>query len=137
MRYSGKPNNLVKPEHGNVGYDLRSNEDTVILPGEQRKVKTGVILEIPNSFFGFIRDRSSITLEQLHVQAGIIDPSYRGEIVVILYSSRITPFILHEGERIAQLILVPAFVPPLKHVDESELTKTLRGTNGFGSTGKF
>lgn len=137
MRYSGQVDNLVQPRDGDVGFDLRADETIQILPGEQRFISTGVILEIPHGYFGFVRDRSSIAALQLYVQAGVIDPSYRGEVQVVLSSHALVPYLIEKGDRIAQLILVPAFVPPLKYVSPVDgLTETKRGQKGFGSTGR-
>jgi dUTP pyrophosphatase len=136
MRYKGKQNGIVAPRSGDVGYDLRAAKSTVLLPGTQQVIPTGIYLEIPEGKFGFIRDRSSLALEQLYVGAGVIDSSYRGEIHIVMGSLRLTPFVINEGDRIAQIILIDAFVPPLLHLENGELTETRRGDGKFGSTGK-
>ena len=68
-----------------VGFDLRADESVRLFPGEQKKVKTGLVIEIPEGHVGLIRDRVGIVTEMgVHTSAGTFDPGYRGEVSIIL-----------------------------------------------------
>lgn len=83
---------------------------------------------------GEIKDRSSLALKGITTLGGVIDPSYRGEVVVILQNLGDQVYQIAAGDRIAQLVLVKVSTPTVEVVDSLESTE--RGTDGFGSTGK-
>jgi len=118
---------------GSAGYDLKSVQDVEIESGSREQVKTGVILEIPNGFYGQIKSRSGLTMKfGLDVAGGVIDSDYRGEIIVILCNNGKKKYKVSKGDSIAQIIVVPYAALKLNLV--SSLTSTKRGNNGFGST---
>jgi dUTP pyrophosphatase len=117
-----------------AGYDLRANRYVKLWPGERVLVETGFAFEIPPGWVGLIRDRSGLACQGITTRAGVIDADYRGEIKVLLVNE--SPEVAHEiaaGDRIAQLVIVPALVADLREVDQ--LSDTQRGDGGFGSTG--
>lgn len=120
----------------NAGYDLSCIEYVEIPPGERRLVKTGLAMEIPAGFYGHISDRSGNAWKKgVHCLGKIIDPSYRGEIGVILYNTSTTePAIFHPGNRIAQIIIKK--YEKVKFIEVNELMDSNRGEGGFGSTGE-
>ena len=119
-----------------AGWDLYAAEETVILPGQCKKISTDIAIELPNNTFGGIFARSGLStkrgLRPVNC-VGVIDEDYRGPLVVALYNDSDIPQAVAAGERIAQLIAIPYMNIDIKEIDE--LTETLRGENGFGSTG--
>jgi dUTP pyrophosphatase len=114
-----------RAEPGAGGYDLYAC-------GEQagRLIRTGVAVEIPPGWVGLIRDRSGVALAgRGFTVAGVIDSSYRGE-VGIVFDREVT---VADGERIAQLVIVPHFDGEVTEVPA--LSASARGAAGFGSTG--
>lgn len=127
------------PKDGDVGYDIRSAENCVILPHRQRVISTGLHIAIQKpGIFGFIGTRSSTASQKaIFAIGGIIDPSYRGAIGVILYNGSDEIQKIEKGDKIAQLIFLNYSAPILVNVtDLADLPITMRGQNGFGSTGQ-
>lgn len=125
---------------GAAGMDLVSSVDTFLPPKTPVAVKTGVKIAIPKGYEGQIRPRSGLALQGVTVwnSPGTIDEDFRGEIKVILMyipSMDLSPdFAIKKGDRIAQLIISKvekAYLEPKLFLDE-----TIRGSSGFGSTGK-
>ena len=97
----------------------------------------GLALEVPEGCAGLVYARSGLATKRGLAPAnkvGVIDSDYRGEITVVLYNHGPEPQTIASGERIAQLIITPVLTPAYMETDR--LTETLRGTGGFGSTGK-
>jgi len=119
-----------------AGADLYSVESLVIPPLTRTLVKTGIVLEIPENYYGRIAPRSGLAFKSgIDVMAGVIDSGYRNEIGVILYNTDQTQsFEVKVGDRIAQLIIEAHY--NFEFEDIVELSQTERGTGGFGSTGK-
>ena len=121
---------------GDAGFDLSCTEDFRILPGKIAIISTGLAFEIPDGYEIQIRSRSGLAAKQgLFVlnSPGTIDSGYRGEVKVILYNA--SPF-LHNftaGDRIAQG--VPSEVPKVNFIEVTDLTETVRGDGGLGSSG--
>jgi len=123
---------------GDAGLDLRSTIDTVLKPFERKLIPTGIKIEIPPGYAGFIQPRSGLAIKNgisLVNTPGLIDSNYRGEIKAILINldSR-ESFIIKKNDRICQLVIIK-----IEHADiifTKELEKTERGENGFGSSGK-
>ena len=105
-------------------------------PGERVAVGTGVSIALPDGFEAQIRPRSGLALEYGITclnSPGTIDSDYRGEIKVILINHGKNPFVIKDGDRIAQLIVAP--VSRADFFPEAALDSTDRGSAGFGSTG--
>ncbi|ALU11487.1 deoxyuridine 5'-triphosphate nucleotidohydrolase [Ignicoccus islandicus DSM 13165] len=116
-----------------AGLDLFSIENVTIGPSELKVVRTGIAVAIPRGFVGIIKDRSSKALKGLHCLAGVIDPGYRDEIKVIVINLGKEQIEITEGERFAQLLLVPiAYMDP---IEVEELPPNDGRSGGFGSTG--
>ena len=135
VREYGSPDNIVEPRAGDVGYDLRVSETVEVFFNTIQVINTGVAIEIPTGYFGFISVRSSLGLKGLFLMntPAVIDTGYRGELKLIcMFIGETERLILYKGDRIAQLVLLPATVFPIEH---GELTPTQRGEQGLGSTG--
>ena len=121
-----------------AGMDLRANigEDITLLPMQRQLVPTGLYIALPEGYEAQIRPRSGLALKHgitVLNTPGTVDADYRGEIMVLLVNFSNEPFIVKDGERIAQMIVA-------KHEQVSfELTETLdeteRGAGGYGHTG--
>lgn len=117
-----------------TGYDLYSHEAFEIEPLSSVTIGTGVAIKMPEGVSGMIMSRSGLNSKYNITSTGWIDPSYRGEIKVILrnHDTKRT-FTFGKGSRISQLVLVKHDIPPINVVND--LDDTNRGCNGLGSTG--
>lgn len=128
-----------KATEGSAGADLFAciESEIIIKPGKTNMIPVGIAVEIPVGFGGFIFPRSSlgskygITLPNC---VGVIDSDYRGELCVPLINLGSADFVIQNGDRIAQLVILP--VENAEYEDASELSDTVRGKGGFGSTGR-
>jgi dUTP pyrophosphatase len=119
-----------------AGLDLYSIEDQEILPGESKLIHTGISIELSPGTEAQIRPRSGLALKhQITVlnTPGTIDADYRGEIGVILINHGKTIFNINKGMKIAQLVIAPVIHAEIEEVQQ--LNSTIRGDNGFGSSG--
>lgn len=107
-----------------------------LLPGARALIPTGLAFELPAGHEAQVRPRSGLALRHgvtVLNSPGTIDADYRGEVQVILVNFGTEPFAIHRGERIAQLVIQPVAQATL--VEVADLTATVRGAGGFGSTG--
>ncbi len=121
-----------------AGMDLRANiqEPITLEPMERTIVKTGLFIELPVGFEAQVRPRSGLAAKKgitVLNAPGTVDADYRGEIGVILINLSKESFIIENGERIAQLVI--AKHERAEWVSVKELSETVRGEGGFGSTG--
>jgi dUTP pyrophosphatase len=125
----------TKSYENDGGWDLYANEDTLINPGRRAIVRTGIKMEIPNGYVGLIWPRSGLSVKKgIDILAGVIDASYRGEIMVCLLNTDVDFDVrISKGDRIAQILFQE--VPLVQMVKVNHLENTLRGEGGFGSTG--
>ena len=129
--------NAVIPKQGTAGaagFDLTA----VWLEATETTLKydTGIAVEIPPGYVGFVFPRSSVCKTGLSLanSVGVIDSDYRGSISFVFYKPMqcIVPYL--PGDRIGQLVIVP--IPEVEYVEVEELSETERGAGGYGSTGK-
>ncbi len=122
---------------GDAACDLVAGADAQIPPLGRAGIATGIAVEIPVGFAGFVLPRSGLALRHgitLANAPGLIDSGYRGEIIVALHNSDPSePFFVTVGDRIAQLVILA--VPHVVYVEATSLGETERGEGGFGSTG--
>ncbi len=128
------------PAYGSAyaaGADLYSDEGAfTVAPGETHLTHTGLSIEIPEGYGGFIYARSGLATKRGLAPAnkvGVIDADYRGEIMVSLHNHSDKPQTVEAGERVAQLVIAPFLKAEFEEADE--LSDTVRGEGGFGSTG--
>ena len=129
---------------GSAGADIRANLPPDLRAGgfrldpmQRAVVPTGLRLEIPAGYEVQIRPRSGLALAHgitLPNTPGTIDSDYRGPLGVLLVNLGAAPYVIAQGERIAQLVVAP--VVQARFVTVATLSDTARGTGGFGSTGK-
>ncbi|MGX5714570.1 dUTP diphosphatase [Arthrobacter sp. MAHUQ-56] len=124
---------------GDAGADLRAREDIVLLPGERKLVPTGVAIALPEGFVALIHPRSGLATKHgltIVNAPGTVDAGYRGEIsVTLLNTDSSQPIELRRGDRIAQMVIQR--VEHAQFIPVNELSGSVRGTGGFGSTGGF
>ena len=131
----------VLPTYGSAfsaGADLYAvlDGELIIQPNETKLVRTGLAMEIPEGFAGLIYARSGLATKRGLAPAnkvGVVDADYRGEIMVALHNHSAVPQTVAVGERIAQLVVAPFLKAEFEEADE--LSSTVRGEGGFGSTG--
>ena len=126
--------NVITPTRaigGSVGLDFYSPGDYVIPPHSQLLIPTQIKLQIPLGYYGRIASKSGLAiLHQLHVGAGVIDPDYTGEIMILMINAAPRVYSIKRDDPIAQLILEKVSIPILKQVNE--IPPTVRGTHGCG-----
>lgn len=119
-----------------AGADLFAVEAVTIPAGERRDVGTGIALAIPEGYAGLVLPRSGLAFRHglMVVNApGLIDAGYRGEVRVCLFNSGPEAFTIEPGDRIAQLLIQAVATPTFRA--EEALPASVRGADGFGSTG--
>lgn len=124
-----------------AGCDLYANltaegGSVTIAPGVTYLVKTGIAMEIPKNYAGFIYARSGLASKRGLRPAncvGVVDSDYRGEVMVALHNDSQREQTINHGERVAQMVIGPYVRPEFVEVDD--LNNTERGAGGFGHTG--
>ena len=134
--------NAIIPTYGT---EFSAGADLYALPGESITVPahstvmihTGLSMQIPEGYAGLIFARSGLASKRGLAPAnkvGVVDPDYRGEFMVALHNHTDEDKTVDGGERVAQLVIVPFLTASF--VEADELSETVRGAGGFGSTGK-
>lgn len=139
------------PERGSpfsVGYDVFSATDHFVPAGQDAFISTNIKIKPPKGYYPQVVSRSGLARKnKIRVEAGTIDPDYRGELIVILTNRGVrssetkdgeidkADFVIKKGDKIAQFILYAVTTPPVTLVPIGYLDNTERGAGGFGSTG--
>ena len=121
-----------------AGMDIRANLDEPITlnPLERKLIPTGLYMALPAGYEAQVRPRSGLAIKKgitVLNTPGTVDADYRGEVCVILINLSNEPFVVNDGERIAQIVIAKHEQPELVEVDV--LDETERGAGGFGHTG--
>jgi dUTP pyrophosphatase len=117
-----------------AGFDLRSAYDYTVPPRGRVLVKTDLQIELPRGCYGRVAPRSGLALNHgIDIAAGVIDADYRGNVGIVIVNNGNENFVIKSGDRVAQLICEKILYPNVEEV--SELNKTERGADGFGSSG--
>jgi len=119
---------------GDAGFDLRSTINVTIFSDEQTKISCGFAFEIPKNMVGIIKDKSSMANTRLYISGGVIDSSYRGEVQILIRNDDGAPHRISIGDKITQMVIVPYY--KANCVEVKDISRTARGADGFGSTGK-
>ena len=123
---------------GDLGYDLYAAAPAVLPPGDWSTVATGIAIALPQGAAGLVVPRSGLAANQgisVVNAPGLIDAGYRGEIGVVLINHGHETFHVSPGDRIAQMLIVPAYTPVLQQVAELPVSQDDRDQGGFGSSG--
>ena len=140
IKYTKLKENAIIPTRGSekaAGYDLYAclENEVEIQPHSTCLIGTGLSFELPDNTFAAIFARSGLATKSGLAPAnkvGVCDSDYRGEYKIALHNHSNTSAIVHNGDRIAQMVVMP-FIPV--ELEEGELSETARGSGGFGSTG--
>ncbi len=141
---------LPKQDIGDVGFDLSTTENVTLEPFTSTKVPTGLVfasdpIALGNpgdsvTLLGKIEGRSGMASRGVFPVGSIIDPSYRGEILVCLYNGTSKPYEIEAGDRIAQMVFYPVLAMKKNHdvlwEEVKEQSESGRGGKGFASSGK-
>lgn len=125
------------PDSSGMDIYAAVESDMTVRRGETVLVPTGFSIEVPHGYEAQIRPRSGLALKQgiaVLNSPGTIDSDYRGEVRIILSNFGKGDFIIHKGDRIAQMVIAPVVQAEWEEVQDLALTK--RGAGGFGHTGK-
>ena len=126
------------PEYAHVtdaGMDLRTPKELRVPAHSSAIIDTGVHLQIPNNYVGFLKSKSGLNVKHSILSEGVIDCGYTGSIVAKLYNHSNTDYVFQKGDKITQLVILPCATGALlEQVDSFDETE--RGDSGFGSTGK-
>lgn len=117
-----------------AGLDLFATEGKLIHAHGSAIFDTGVHIQIPMGWVGFLKSKSGLNVKHGITSEGVIDAFYNGSIVVKLYNNSNEDYYVSRGDKISQLVILPIALPDLDLVNHFEETE--RGNNGFGSTGK-
>lgn len=120
---------------GDAGLDLFSCAGYVLGAGEVKAIQTGIKVAIPRGYVGLIWDKSGISLKGVHKLAGVVDAGYRGEVQVVMINLGNAPYEIKKGMKIAQMLIQP--ISEVEVIEAEDLDDTLRGEDGFGSTGLY
>lgn len=117
-----------------AGLDLRTYDACVLPPHTTVVVPIGIVAEIPDGYALLFWDKSSVGSKGIKTLGGVIDSGYRGELKVILHNLNDTPYTFARGDKVAQMLIQKVELCEVEEV--VELSDTVRGESGFGSTGK-
>ena len=117
-----------------AGYDLRTPLRFVLHPHSSATIDTGVHVQIPDGYAGFLKAKSGLNVSHDITGTGLIDAGYTGSIRVKLYNNGDIPHVFEVGDKLIQLVILPVLTPDLELVNDLEETE--RGSDGFGSTGR-
>ena len=118
-----------------AGYDIFASKDTVLKANDKAIVPTDLAMAVPEGYYGRIAPRSSLAAKHfIDVGAGVIDSDYRGPVGVVLFNFKTEAYHIKKGDRIAQLVIEKIATPDVEEV--KKLPDSVRGSGGFGSTGK-
>lgn len=125
----------TKAHDVDAGFDIYAPRAFTVLRGASTVVDTGVHIEIPRGYVGFLKSKSGLNVKYGITGEGVIDSGYTGSIVAKLYNDGANPVRFEEGQKIIQIVFLPIPEVELELTDSFEETE--RGDNGFGSSGKF
>jgi dUTP pyrophosphatase len=120
---------------GDAGFDVYARERTVLVPGLQTAVATGVSIELPVGYVSLVWDKSGLAIKHgLKVLGGVIDAEYRGEYMIGMINLSDKEYVFEKGDKVAQVLIQKVEHVTFEVVDR--LSETERGATGFGSSGK-
>lgn len=127
-----------KAHNADAGFDIRCREEVIIEPHgspyDSHFFDTGVRVEIPQGYVGFLKSKSGLNVKHGILSTGVIDSGYTGTIGVKLYNLGKSAYHVKKGDKITQLVILP--IPEVEMTQINSLEKTERNEGGFGSTGR-
>lgn len=123
-----------KAHSEDAGFDIMARESRIVPARGSAMFDTGVHIEIPKGYVGFLKSKSGLNVKRGITSEGVIDAGYTGSICVKLYNNTRIPYMVEKGDKISQLVILPIGIGELEVVDS--LDETARGNSGFGSSGR-
>ena len=118
-----------------AGIDIFSLERMIVSPGKRVAIRTGISIEIPEGYAGLVWDKRGIAIKEgLTTIGGVIDSTYRGELLIGIVNIGTTEYVFEKGHKVAQLLIQKIELVDI--IEAESLSDTARGESGFGSTGK-
>jgi dUTP pyrophosphatase len=138
MRIKKESPDAQIPTLGSEGagaFDCYAHQSATLYPGEKQKISLGFRIEVPANHVAMLVPRSSTGSRGMHLAngIGILDSDFRGVAIANIVNNSDEPMLITRGDRICQMLISPVWVPKLQVVEE--LSDTVRGEGGFGSTG--
>lgn len=124
----------TKAHESDAGFDLYTREDGYVAPNGWYICDTGVHMEIPKGYVGFLKSKSGLNVKHGLRGEGVIDSGYTGSIVAKIYNDTDKLYAFNKGDKVIQIVLLP--IPDVDLVEVDNLEETDRSSNGFGSSGK-
>ena len=124
----------IRAHDTDAGLDLLSPTTALLKAHESFVFDTGVHVQIPVGYVGFLKSKSGLNVTLGITSEGVIDCGYTGSIRVKLYNNSEKNYLINRGDKISQLVILPIITPELELVESLEETE--RGDGGFGSTGR-
>lgn len=118
-----------------AGLDIRARETRLVKAHSGTLFHTGLHVQLPHGTAGLLVSKSGLNVEYGITSTGLIDEGYTGEIMVKLYNHSDANYLVHTGDKISQLVVIPVFYEDV-HIVDSLDENTERGDKGFGSSGK-
>ena len=125
----------TKAHEADAGFDLYTPERVVVRRKDSAVIDTGVHIEIPKGYVGFLKSKSGLNVKNGITGEGVIDAGYTGSIVAKLYNNGNATIYFDAGQKIIQIVFLP--IPDVELELTDSFCETERGTDGFGSSGKF
>lgn len=125
----------TKAHETDAGFDLYAPKGTVLYGEDSVVIDTGVHIEIPKGYVGFLKSKSGLNVRNGITGEGVIDAGYTGSIVAKLYNNGDGTVYFDAGQKIIQIVFLP--IPEVELELTDNFDNTERGDNGFGSSGKF
>lgn len=125
------PNRAHKTD---AGLDIRSRDNKLVKAHEGALLHTGLHVQLPHGTAGLLVSKSGLNVNHGITSTGLIDEGYTGEIMVKLYNHSYENYLVHAGDKISQLVIIPVLYEDINFVDSLD-ENTDRGNKGFGSTG--
>lgn len=126
------PNRAHKTD---AGLDIRSRETRLVKAHSSALFNTGLHVQLPHGTAGLLVSKSGLNVNHGITSTGLIDEGYTGEIMVKLYNHSDENYLVHAGDKISQLVVIPVLYEDI-HLMDSLDENTERGDKGFGSSGK-
>lgn len=123
-----------KAHKSDAGFDLRTPREVIIPPKSAEIIPTGVHIEIPFGYVGFLKSKSGLNVKNGILCEGVIDSGYTGSIIAKLYNQSNEEKVFEKGEKITQIVILP--IPDVEMELVDRLEDTERGNGGFGSSGR-
>ena len=118
-----------------AGLDVRARYDRLVEAHGSALIHTGLHVELPHNTAGLLVSKSGLNVKHGITSTGLIDEGYTGEIMVKLYNNSDESYLIHAGDKISQLVVIPVLYEDI-HFRDSIDENTERGAKGFGSSGK-